>query len=154
MIYPLHCIRSQERFHMKMLEPYPINWLNGPLQGRAAALDLDLSRANSLASEISSSTTNNYYQSQLADKINNKISDIMSLLTLTLSVHLNLDQNLIMNSSQSFESVVFFSYSKYLNKCISIVLLTVVNNGTIGFIWKFEYSIKYKCFHISFFVIT
>lgn len=89
--------------------------VNSPLQGRTAILDLDLLRTNS------SSTENTYYQSQLADKINNQTTDIISFVTKILAIHLNLGQNLTMTSSQSFVSLEAVSPQSLENKIISLV---------------------------------
>ena len=43
-----------------------------------------------------------YYQRKLADRITTKMNEMISLLTQTLNIHLNIGQNLIINTSEIF----------------------------------------------------
>ncbi|CAF1566718.1 unnamed protein product, partial [Adineta ricciae] len=100
--------------------------VNGPLQGRTISLDLDMSRANDVSSNdydtdiesewssINSQLTDNadsstsieqqrniYYQQKLASQIQIQSTQIISLVTAALNVHLNLGQTSLVNTSQT-----------------------------------------------------
>lgn len=64
---------------------------------------------------------NNYYQSELANKINTQVTELISLITLTLNIHLNIGQSLTMSSSQSFMSLETISIDSLENKIIQQV---------------------------------
>ncbi|CAF0785734.1 unnamed protein product [Adineta steineri] len=106
-----------------------LNGVNGPLQGRTEVLDLDSSRANVISTDydtdlesawsnlnlfsdgndFSTATIeknrNIYYQKQLANEINSQVTEMISLLTSSLNIHLNIGQSSLMNTSQSFVSL-------------------------------------------------
>ena len=48
---------------------------------------------------------NTYYQKQLANQIMTQVNKIVSLLTSSLNIHLNIGQDLIMNTSDVFMSL-------------------------------------------------
>ena len=94
--------------------------VNSPLQKRTIILDLDLLRANqSSGGQIDVLTQNTYEQSQLADRIHNQVTKMISLNTLTLSIHLNLGQYLKMSSPQSFISLEMILIHSLEDKIIS-----------------------------------
>ncbi len=64
---------------------------------------------------------NNYYQKQMAQQINNEITETISLITSSLNIHLNIGQNLIMNTSSVFMSLETTSISSLTNKLIQQV---------------------------------
>src|SRR5690349_18937590 len=64
---------------------------------------------------------NIYYQKQLSNKIMNQMNKILSLLTPSLNIHLNIGQNLIMNTSQVFMSLETKSINSLSNKQIKQV---------------------------------
>ena len=61
---------------------------------------------------------NNYYQKQMADTIQTQSTETISLMTSALNVHLNIGQNLTINSSSVFLSVETTSISSLSNKLI------------------------------------
>jgi len=61
---------------------------------------------------------NNYYQQQMADTINTQSTETISLMTNTLRIHLNIGQQLIINSSSVFLSDETTSISSLSNKLI------------------------------------
>ncbi|CAF1380176.1 unnamed protein product, partial [Rotaria sordida] len=113
--------------------------VNGPLQGRTMVLDLDLSRANpsstyydtDLDSELSNinlfgsgddasieANRNSYYQKQLANEIINQANEMISLITSSLNIYLNIGQNQIINTSQTFMSLETISTESLSNKIV------------------------------------
>lgn len=64
---------------------------------------------------------NIYYQKQLANKIMDQVNKILSLLTPSLNIHLNIGQDLIMNTSQVFMSLETKSMNSLSNKQIKPV---------------------------------
>ncbi|CAF1293793.1 unnamed protein product, partial [Adineta steineri] len=100
--------------------------VNGPLQERTSTLDLDYSRANMVPTDYDTDlesawsntnlfgggdqalvekNRNIYYQKQLANQINSQVTQIISLLTSSLNIHLNIGQNSIINTSQTYMSL-------------------------------------------------
>jgi hypothetical protein len=61
---------------------------------------------------------NNYYQQQMADTINTQSTETISLMTNTLRIHLNIGQQLTINSSSVFLSDETTSISSLSNKLI------------------------------------
>ncbi|CAF1390512.1 unnamed protein product, partial [Adineta ricciae] len=117
--------------------------VNGPLQGRTISLDLDTFRANDVSSndydtdiesewssinsqltdDADSSTSieqqrNLYYQQKLASQIQIQSTQIISLVTAALNVHLNLGQTSLVNTSQTFMSLETTSIESLANKTI------------------------------------
>ena len=62
-----------------------------------------------------------YYQKRLANQIRDQVNEIISLLTATLNVHLNVGQDLTMNTSQVFMSLETRSIESLANKQIKQV---------------------------------
>ncbi len=64
---------------------------------------------------------NNYYQKKLANQIITKVTEMISLLTTTLNIHLNVGQNLTMNTSEVFMSLETITMDSLFNKQIQQV---------------------------------
>ncbi len=62
-----------------------------------------------------------YYQRKLADEIEIKMKEMISLLTETLNIHLNIGQNLTMNTSEIFMSLETIQTQSISNKTIKQV---------------------------------
>ncbi|CAF4160578.1 unnamed protein product, partial [Adineta steineri] len=119
--------------------------VNGPLQERTLVLDLDFSRATAfptdydtdLESEWSNPNLfadgndfswktiekgrNTYYQKQLATTISNQMNEIISLLTSTLNIHINIGQNLTINTPSAFMWLESISIESVSNRQIQQV---------------------------------
>jgi hypothetical protein len=79
---------------------------------------------------------NIYYQKQIANQLNDQMTKTISLLTSALNIHLNLGQNLIINSSEIFVLLEAMKFESLPNKQIGngricIPLLTPKNNDAI-----------------------
>ncbi|CAF1124779.1 unnamed protein product [Adineta steineri] len=122
-----------------------LNAVNGPLQGRTDVLDLDYSRANAISTDydtdlesawsnlnlfsdgndFSTATIdknrNIYYQKQLANQINSQVTQMISLLTSSLNIHLNIGQSSLMNTSQSFVSLETISIASLKDRLVKQV---------------------------------
>jgi len=61
---------------------------------------------------------NIYYQRQTANKISFQTTETLSLLTSSLNIHLNIGQNLLMNTSSVFISLETTSIESLSNKFI------------------------------------
>jgi hypothetical protein len=64
---------------------------------------------------------NKYYQKQTADTITNQVTKIISLLTQALNYHLNIGQNVTINTSSVFMSLETLSIESLSNKEIQQV---------------------------------
>ncbi|CAF0777082.1 unnamed protein product [Adineta steineri] len=141
--------------------------VNGPLQERTIVLDLDSSRANTLPTDYDTDlesdwsnpnlfadgndfsratidkNRNIYYQKQLANEITNKTNKIISLLTSSLNIQLNIGQNSTINTSQTFMSLSTISINSLSNKQIqqidnaqfnipSNININITNNSPIS----------------------
>ncbi|UJR17142.1 hypothetical protein I4U23_004038 [Adineta vaga] len=119
-----------------------VTGVNGPLQERMNVLDVDFIRATSFpqdydtdlesswsnlnlfgdGNDFSWSTIeknrNVYYQKQLANEIVSKTKEIISLMTLSLNVHLNREQSLVLNTSEVLMSLERTSFESLVNKQI------------------------------------
>jgi hypothetical protein len=120
---------------------------------------------------------NIYYQKQMSNQINDQIIKIISFLTSSSNIHLNLGQTSSTNTSQIFmslEKMLFQSLknnqifvSAKLNSTVNdndttlvrvsfisfrgfVIFNVLVNHFSTCFIWKFQISIKYKSFKINF----
>ncbi|UJR08126.1 hypothetical protein I4U23_012402 [Adineta vaga] len=117
--------------------------VNGPLQERIIILDIDYSRANSLPEDYDTDiesewsnlnlfsdgndfsietiekNRNIYYQKQLANEIINQANEIISLLTFSSNIHLNIGQNLTINTSNAFMSLQTVSIDSFSNRMIT-----------------------------------
>ncbi|CAF0773839.1 unnamed protein product [Adineta steineri] len=113
--------------------------VNGPLQERTSTLDLDYSRANAVPTDYDTDlespwsntnlfgggdeasvekNRNIYYQKQLANEINSQVTSIISLITSSLNIHLNIGQNSIINTSQTYMSLETISTDSLSNKIV------------------------------------
>ncbi|CAF0823152.1 unnamed protein product [Adineta steineri] len=119
--------------------------VNGPLQERTLVLDLDSSRATNFPDDYDTDIEsewsnlnlfangndfswktiekgrNTYYQQQLANTISNQTNEIISLLTSTLNIHINIGQNLTINTPSTFMSLETISIETLSNKQIQQV---------------------------------
>ncbi|CAF1234712.1 unnamed protein product [Adineta steineri] len=117
--------------------------VNGPLQKRTSTLDLDFSRANTVSTDydtdIESAWSNTnlfgggtdaatiaanrnlYYQNQLANAINKQVTQIISLLTSSLNIYLNVGQSSLINTSSTYVSLETISIGSLSNKIIAQV---------------------------------
>ncbi len=75
-------------------------------------LDLDWSRANDPSWED---------QKQISDKINDQSIKTISLLTSALNIHLNIDQNLTINTSSVFMILKTISFGSLSNQSIELI---------------------------------
>ncbi|CAF4256679.1 unnamed protein product, partial [Adineta steineri] len=122
-----------------------LNGVNGPLQGRTEVLDLDSSRANVISTDYDTDlesawsnlnlfsdgndfstetiekNRNIYYQKQLANQINSQVTKIISLLTSSFNIHLNIGQKSIINTSQSFVSLETISIQSLKDRLVKQV---------------------------------
>ncbi|CAF3624741.1 unnamed protein product [Adineta steineri] len=122
-----------------------LNAVNRPLQGRTEVLDLDNSRANVISTDYDTDlesawsnlnlfsdrndfstetiekNRNIYYQKQLANQINSQVTQIISLLTSSLNIHLNIGQSSLMNTSQSFVSLETISIESLKDRLVKQV---------------------------------
>jgi hypothetical protein len=62
---------------------------------------------------------NIYYQKQMANQISLQTTETLSLLTSALNIHLNIDQNLLMNTSSVFMSLETIGIESLSNKFIA-----------------------------------
>ncbi|UJR25703.1 hypothetical protein I4U23_007054 [Adineta vaga] len=119
--------------------------VNGPLQQRTTILDLDSSRAttfpqdydtdlesewanpnlfsdgNDFSWETIQKNRNSYYQNELANQIMIQMKELITLITSSLNIHLNIGQDFIVDTSQvlmSLETKSFESFSNQFNKQI------------------------------------
>ncbi|CAF0948798.1 unnamed protein product [Adineta steineri] len=119
-----------------------LNGVNGPLQGRTDVLDLDYSRANAISTDYDTNlesewsnlnlfsdgndfsietiekNRNIYYQKQLANQINTRVTQMISLLTSSLNIHINIGQKYLMNTSQSFVSLETISIQSLKDRLV------------------------------------
>ena len=89
--------------------------VNGPLQLRTNVLDVDATRATAFPTDYDTDLEsewskfdgdhNIYYQKQLANQVQSQMNEIISKLTSTLNIYLNIGQQSIMNTSQVFMSL-------------------------------------------------
>jgi len=71
---------------------------------------------------------NIYYQKQLANQIMSQTNELISLITSSLHIHLNIGQNSIINTSQ-----VLMSLGTKSIESLSNILVQQVENGQIQF---------------------
>jgi hypothetical protein len=70
------------------------------------------------SSETIEKNRNIYYQKQAANQISTQTTDTMSLLTSALNIHLNIGQNLVMNTSSVFMSLETITIKSLSNKLV------------------------------------
>jgi len=109
--------------------------VNGPLQQRIEVLEKDFEHATEFLQdydlELESMNTNLfvfYFQNELANELNKKIDEMISLLTSSLSVHINVGQQYTINTPQVFMSLERISTQSLLNKTIK-----QIENAQISF---------------------
>ncbi|CAF4426492.1 unnamed protein product, partial [Adineta steineri] len=61
---------------------------------------------------------NIYYQKQLANQINTQVTAIISLITSSINIHLNIGQNSIINTSQTYMSLETISTQSLSNRIV------------------------------------
>ncbi|UJR21041.1 hypothetical protein I4U23_024141 [Adineta vaga] len=118
---------------------------NGPIQERTLVLNRDVSQATTFPADYDTNlesewsnpnlfadgddfswetmqkNRNTYYQKQLANKIMYQAKEIISLLSSILNIHLNIGQDIVMNTTQVFMSLETKSFDALLNKLIKQV---------------------------------
>jgi len=92
---------------------------------------------NDFSWETIQKNRNIYYQKQLANEIINQMNEVVSLLSSSLNIHLNIGQDIIMNTSQVFMSLETQSFESLSNK-----LVKQVGNGQIEFPSSFNANIS------------
>ena len=125
--------------------------MNGILQERTTALDLDLSRIND--NDYSAGTTqeerNLFYQQQLANTIKNQVTQITSLITSTLNIYLNIGQNYTINTPQTFMSLEIIDSESLTNKLIKQIgnaQFRIPSNFTLNMTNNSSISLRVKDF--------
>ncbi|UJR11342.1 hypothetical protein I4U23_015523 [Adineta vaga] len=135
-----------------------ISAVNGPLQQRTTILDLDSSRATTLPDDYDTDleldwanphlfadgddfswetiqkNRNIYYQKHLAYQISIQMNKLISLLTSTLNIHMNIGQNFSIETSQvlmTLETVSSQSLSNSSTKQIGNSQIHLPSNGTV-----------------------
>jgi hypothetical protein len=126
-------------------------------------LDLDFSRAmnfsddydNDLSWEIIEKDRNIYYQKKLANEIMRQVNEMISLLTSILNIHLNIGQNLTINTSEVFMSLETVTMNSFLNKQIQQVgnaQIHIPTNFTSNLNKNSKISIRVWCFFLNSFI--
>ncbi|CAF1188688.1 unnamed protein product, partial [Adineta ricciae] len=124
--------------------------INGPLQGRTTALDLDYSRANDFPADYDTDlesawsnpklfadgddfswstiekNRNLYYQKQAQNQVSQQTNQSLAFLTSALNNHLNIGQNFTINASSVFMSLQVMSTESLSNQIIK-----PINNAQI-----------------------
>ncbi|CAF3980133.1 unnamed protein product [Rotaria sp. Silwood2] len=143
--------------------------INGAIQQRTSLLNLDLSRSNELpidyetdlesewsnlnlfadgndfSMETIEKNRNIYYQKQAANQIENQVKEMMELLTSSLNIHLNLGQNLLINTSETFMSLETISVESLSNRIVKQVgnaQFRIPSNLTFDKIDNFSISLR------------
>ncbi len=107
-----------------------------------------------------SESRNIYYQKQLATELNIQVTEMNSLITSSVNIHLNVGQNLTMNTSQTFMSLETISIESLSNKIVKQVgnaqmhipsdfILNTTNNLSISLRVSFYYSNQFYLFFDS-----
>ncbi|CAF1124640.1 unnamed protein product [Adineta steineri] len=158
-----------------------LNAVNGPLQGRTEVLDLDNSRANVISADYDTDlesawsnlnlfsdgndfstetiekNRNIYYQKQLANEISTQVTSMISLITSSLNIHLNIGQNSTINTSQSFVSLETISTESLKDRLVKQVenaqfsipsdfILNTTSNSSISLRSKIDLLASYGNF--------
>lgn len=104
--------------------------LNGPIQVSSSLQSLYLvnhsfidlfADKNDFSWETIQKNRNKYYQKQMASRVNTAVSETMSLITSALNMHMNIGQNLLIDSSTIFMSIERTSAASLANKIIDQV---------------------------------
>jgi hypothetical protein len=80
---------------------------------------------NDFSWETIQKNRNIYYQKELANEIMNQINQIISLLTLSLNIQLNIGQELIINTSDVFLSLEAIKINSLSNKQIGNAQISI-----------------------------
>lgn len=96
---------------------------------------------NDFSWETIETLRNSYYQKKLAKQLTQQMNDMISFLTSTLNLHINIGQNSQINTSEVFTSIETLSSKSLSNKIIQQVgnaqirfpsNFNLNNNGTIS----------------------
>ncbi|CAF4101668.1 unnamed protein product, partial [Adineta steineri] len=79
------------------------------------------SDGNDFSTETIEKNRNLYYQKQLANQINSQVTQMISLLTASLNIHLNIGQSSLLNTSQSFVSLETISIASLKDRLVKQV---------------------------------
>ena len=91
----------------------------------------------SISYETIQKNRNIFYQKRLANEIQEKVKKIISLLSLSINIHLNLEQNLIINTSKVFSSLKTLSFQSLSNQ-----ILKQVGNALVQFPSQFNSNLN------------
>jgi hypothetical protein len=111
---------------------------------------------------------NLFYQSQVSRRVSKQMTDVVNLLTRALNIHLNLEQQFTLNTSNIFISLETLKGESLIGKeiqsvhnarlhllsssCLSFSLSSSVNMGTVAFVWFFvaeHQSVSIDFFHFA-----
>ena len=131
--------------------------VNSPLQERTIVLDSDALQASGsfddyeieLESEWLKVDKNTYYQQKIADQVANQMNELVSRLTSTLNIHINVGQQLVINTSEVFmslesQTMQSLSNKQFIDGLIRFPSITTNQNNSKIFIRV--------CFHIYLFI--
>lgn len=76
------------------------------------------SNGNDFSQATIDKNRNTYYQKQAANQIETQVKQILSLVTSSLNIHLNIGQNLFINTSEAFMSLETVSTQSLSNRII------------------------------------
>jgi len=99
---------------------------------------------------------NLYYQKQSANQINTLVQQINSLIVASLNIHLNLEQNYTLNTSQTFMTLQTISTESLGDRLVQLVgnaqfqipsnfTLSTTTNSSISLRVCFSFFIKFHC---------
>jgi len=91
----------------------------------------------SISYETIQKNRNIFYQKRLANEIQEKVKKIISLLSLSINIHLNLEQNFIINTSEVFSSLKTLSFQSLSNQ-----ILKQVGNALVQFPSQFNSNLN------------
>ena len=91
----------------------------------------------SISYETIQKNRNIFYQKRLANEIQEKVKKIISLLSLSINIHLNLEQNFIINTSEVFSSLKTLSCQSLSNQ-----ILKQVGNALVQFPSQFNSNLN------------
>ncbi|CAF1533194.1 unnamed protein product, partial [Adineta steineri] len=115
------------------------------------------SDGNDFSTEIIEKNRNIYYQKQLANQINSQVTQMISLLTSSLNIHLNIGQSSLINTSQSFVSLETISIQSLKDRLVKQVenaqfnipsdfILNTTSNSSISLRSKIDLLASYGNF--------
>ncbi|UJR18466.1 hypothetical protein I4U23_005372, partial [Adineta vaga] len=82
---------------------------------------------------------NKYYQEKLSNEIMNKVNEIVSLVSQSLDIHLNIGQKMIINTDETFLTFEKISIGQFFNKTFEQVggaKIQLPSNSTLSFLEK------------------